>query len=161
MSDIMLSDTLQVIRGSCTKIKLCKSGHLRHVFTGRNEVVAKVMFLQVCVCPQGGEEGVCLSACWDTRPPRPGRENPPWTRQTPPQTRENPPQTRETPPRPGRTPPGRRLQHTVHARPVRILLECILVMQFILYVYLLLHNGTNFNGLVHLQVLHRRFSTQF
>ena len=44
------------------------------IFTGRNEVVAKVMFLQVCVCPQGGE-GVCLSACWDAIPP--GMENPP------------------------------------------------------------------------------------
>ena len=30
------------------------------LITGRNEVVAKVMFLQACVCPRGG--GVCLSA---------------------------------------------------------------------------------------------------
>ena len=45
-----------------------------------NEVVAKVMFLQVCVCPQGGG---CLPQCWDaTLPPGPGR--PPRTRQTPP-----------------------------------------------------------------------------
>ena len=70
--------------------------------TGRNEVVAKVMFLQVCVCPQ--EEGVCLSACWDAiPPPEPGR--PPWDQgDTPPGTRETPlwdqgdtPWTRETP----------------------------------------------------------------
>ena len=61
-----------------------------HFITGRNEVVAKVMFLQVCVCPQGG---ACLSACWDARPP-------PWIRQTP------PPATRQTPPRPGRYPRG-------------------------------------------------------
>ena len=79
--------------------------------TGRNEVVAKVMFLQVSVCPQGGREGVCLSAWWDTRsPPAPG---------TPPRP--------GTPPGPGRSPPGSRLQHTVYERPVRILLECILV----------------------------------
>ena len=42
-------------------------GH-SHIFTVRNEV-AKVMFLQASVCPQGGG-GVCLSACWDTTPPR-------------------------------------------------------------------------------------------
>ena len=43
----------------------------------------------------------------------------------PPRSRENP-----LPPGPGRPPPpppGRRLQHTVNERPVRILLECILV----------------------------------
>ena len=55
-------------------------GYSEQIFTGRNEVVAKVMFLQVCVCPQGGE-GVCLSACWDAIPPR--MENPPGWR-TPP-----------------------------------------------------------------------------
>ena len=35
------------------------------IFTARNKV-AKVMFLHLSVCPQGG--GVCLSACWDTIP---------------------------------------------------------------------------------------------
>ena len=97
------------------------------IFTGRNEVVAKVMFLQVCVCPRG--EGVCLSACWDARPnppPRP-REKPPGPGRAP--------RTRQTPPGPGRpprtrqTPLGSRLQNTVYERPVRILLECILVFQ--------------------------------
>ena len=29
----------------------------RHIFTGRNEVLAKVIFSQACVCPQGG--GAC------------------------------------------------------------------------------------------------------
>ena len=44
-----------------------------------------------------------------------------------------PPRTRETPrdqvppPGPGRPPPGSRLQYTIYERPVRILLECILV----------------------------------
>ena len=49
-----------------------------YIFTGRNEVVAKVMFLQVSVILStgGGVSG---------EPPPPG------TRQTPPPTRENPP----------------------------------------------------------------------
>ena len=64
---------------------------------------AKVMFLQVCVIlfTRGG--GVCLSACLDTTPPPPLRSRPP---------------------------PGSRHQHTVNERPVRILLECILVIFF-------------------------------
>ena len=74
--------------------------------TGRNEVVAKVMFLQVSVCPQGGG---CLPQCMlgcqtppgPGRPPRPGRPTP--TRQTPPD-QADPPRTRQTPPRPGRPP---------------------------------------------------------
>ena len=70
-------------------------------------------------------------------PPGP-RRNPPGTRQTPPDQGESP-QTRQTHPRPGTPPPpgtkenppppGRRLQYTVNERPVRILLECILVQQ--------------------------------
>ena len=39
----------------------------QYVITGRNEVVAKVMFLLVSVILLTG--GVCLSACWDTTPP--------------------------------------------------------------------------------------------
>ena len=62
--------------------------------TGHNEVVEKVMFLQVCVCPQGG---VCLSACWDARPPQ--------TRQDPPGPGRPLPDQAD-PPRPGRHPPG-------------------------------------------------------
>ena len=128
---------------------------MTNIFTGRNEVVAKVMFLQVCVCPQGVRgEGVCLSACWDAIPPRmettlldreppphPGLRPPPPGWRTP--QMENPPLDGEpprwrtppgwrTPPRwrtppDGEPPPGSRLQHTVYERPVRILLECILV----------------------------------
>ena len=113
------------------------------IFTGRNEVVAKVMFLQVSVCPQGG--GGCLPQCMlgcqnpplgpgrppqnqaDTPldqadPPGPGR-HPPGTRQTPPQDQWDPPSTGTGRP----PPPGSRLQHTVYERLVRILLECILV----------------------------------
>ena len=54
------------------------------MFTVRNEV-AKVMFLQTCVCPHGV---VCLSACWDTPPQE----------QTPPSGADTPP--------PEHTPPG-------------------------------------------------------
>ena len=133
------------------------------------------------VCLSIGGEGVCLSACWDARPPW-TRQNPPRTRQTPPGPGRPPldqvdppgpgrpplepgrhPRTRQTPPGPGRPPPpdqvdhppdqadppwarqtppqtrqttppdqadpppGSRLQHMVYERPVRILLECILV----------------------------------
>ena len=58
---------------------------------------------------------------------------PPQTRDTTPPSRHPPqsrhPQTRH-PPGPGTPrPPGSRLRHTVNERPVRILLECILVMQ--------------------------------
>ena len=66
------------------------------IFTGRNEVVAKVIFLHLFVILFTGGGGVCLSARWDTLPPR--------TRQTPP-----PPTPRDqadTPPGPGRHPPG-------------------------------------------------------
>ena len=68
-----------------------------------------------------------------------GRENPPprsrhslWE-QTPPQAGRTP--REQTPPPPGAdTPPGSRLQHTVNERPVRILLECILV--YLVYIFL-------------------------
>ena len=50
---------------------------VRHIWviTGRNEVVAMVMFLLVSVILLTG--GVCLSACWDTTPPG---SRPPWSR---------------------------------------------------------------------------------
>ena len=83
-------------------------------------------------------------------PPDQG-DTPPGTRQTPPPPGPRrppplPPTCSETPPGPGRPPqdqgdppgrenpppPGRRLQHTVNERPVRILLECILVIDTIM-----------------------------
>ena len=106
------------------------------------------IFTSVCqeFCPQG-EGGGCLPQCMlgytppspgadppESRPNLPGAEPPPGsgrppppgpgrppsrTRQTPPGA--DPPRTRQTPLGPGR------LQHTVNERPVRILLECILV----------------------------------
>ena len=68
----------------------------------------------------------------------PDQADPPGSRHTPPDQANTPPldQADHCPPRPGRTlpsrnrqtpPPGSRLQHTVYERPVRILLECILV----------------------------------
>ena len=108
--------------------------------TGRNEVVAKVMFLQVSVCPHGGGS-VSVHAGMPSPPIRqtpPDQADPPGTRQTPPGTRQTPPDQADPPrirpprdqvdtPRTRQTPPGSRLQHTVYERPVRILLECIFV----------------------------------
>ena len=117
------------------------------IFTSRNEAVAKVMFLHMSVIlftggvsrknPPGTRENPLDQA----DPPRPGRHL--QTRQNPPDQADTPPDQADTPPpRPGRQPPptrekppdqadtphpGRRLQHTVNERPVRILLECILV----------------------------------
>ena len=101
--------------------------------TSRNEVVAKVMFLQVCVCPQGGRVSASVHAGMPDppgpgRPPRSGRHHPPWTRQTPPDQADTTPLDQADPPQTRQTPPGSRLQHTVYERPVRILLECILVL---------------------------------
>ena len=82
--------------------------------------VAKVMFLQVWVCPHGG---VCLSACWDTTPRAntpPGSRHPPPRADTP-QSRHPPGE--QIPPR-GQTPPW---DKRPLLRTVRILLECILV----------------------------------
>ena len=75
------------------------------IFTGRNEVVAKVMFLQVCVCPRGGG---CLPQCMlgchspppdqaDTLPDQ--ADLPPGARQTPPQDQADTPRDQaDTPP---------------------------------------------------------------
>ena len=89
---------------------------------------AKVMFLQVCVILFTGR-GVCLSACWDTTPQE---QTPPRSRHPPPGAdtpwEQTPPPQEQTPPRVADTPPEQsRLRHTVNERPVRILLECILV----------------------------------
>ena len=84
------------------------------------------MFLHVSV--------ILLTGGVSGEPTPPDQGEPPQPRRTPPRTKENPPRTKEnplgprrTPPGPGRPPRGRTLQHTVNERPVRILLECILV----------------------------------
>ena len=97
------------------------------IFTGRNEVVSKVIVLHLFVILFTG--GVS------------SRENPPAGRTLPPgldtpQTRPPPgpdPPGTDTPLGPNtppsrHPPPGSRLQHTVNERPVCILLECILVV---------------------------------
>ena len=82
------------------------------IFTGCNEVVAKVMFLQVCVCPQGGG---CLPQCMlgCQTPPRPG--NPP--------DQADPPRHGRPPPGPGRPPWDQadtpRIRQTPHLGPGR------------------------------------------
>ena len=105
--------------------------------------MAKVTFLHVSVILlTGGVSG--------EHPPT--KENPPRTKETPPDQGEPPPDQGEPPWDQGEPPldqgepppwdqgkpppdqadpptPGRTLQHTVNERPVRILLECILVFQ--------------------------------
>ena len=71
--------------------------------TGRNEVVAKVMFLLVSVILSGGGVPQCMLGYHPPGTHPPGADTPPPA-------------------------PGSRLQHTVNERPVRILLECILVI---------------------------------
>ena len=126
------------------------------LFTGCNEVVAKVMFLLVSfILLTRGVGSVCLSACWDatpqSRPPEqtppllgadtPQEQIPPREQTPPPPGSRHPPRSRhppwsrhpreQTPPgadTPGAdTPPASRHRYTVNERPVRILLECILV----------------------------------
>ena len=63
------------------------------------------MFLQVCVCPQGGRVSASVHAGMPYPPPGPGIP-PPGTRQKPPPGQgRTPPQTRQTPSGPGRHPP--------------------------------------------------------
>ena len=88
---------------------------------------AEVIFSQACVCPQGG--GVSASVHAGIPP---GADPSPPTRHTPPPRADPTPGSRHNPGSgtpPEQTPPslGSRLQHTVNERPVRILLECILV----------------------------------
>ena len=85
-------------------------GHMKNVktiITGRNEVVAKVIFLHLSVIHSVHRGGVCFSACWDNTPPgadtpleqtpSPGAD-PPWSRHP----RSRPPRSRhpteQTPP---------------------------------------------------------------
>ena len=104
------------------------------LITVRNEV-AKVIFSQACVCPQGGVLPQCMMGCQSPRPDTPplgpdplgpdtplGSDTP--QEQTPPPPRSRPHRSRYPP---GADPPERRLLlPTVH-----ILLECILVYIYI------------------------------
>ena len=84
---------IHVFQTGCPVMIVLKSQFITEIVivTVRNEV-AKVMFLQASVCPQGGG-GVCLSACWDTTPPE----------QTPPKQT---PRSRHSPSPQSRHPPG-------------------------------------------------------
>ena len=97
---------------------------------------AKVMFLQACVCPQGGGVSASVHAGMPlprTRHP-PGPDTPPDQTHTP--SGADSPGPRTYPPT--RHPPGSRLQHRVNERPVRILLECILVIPLIAKAFIVL-----------------------
>ena len=134
--------------------KIPKKSSKEHFYRPQRSCGQGNIFTPVChaFCSQGGE-GVYLSACWNTNPPReqtpplgadtrhppdqtPLEQTPPWEQTpwelTPPgaDPPDQTPQSRhppgaDTPPE--QTPPGSRLQHTVYEWPVRILLECILV----------------------------------
>ena len=106
------------------------ANHMLHYYRPQRSCGQGYVFTRVCDSVHGGSPG-------SPPPPGPGR-HPPRTRQTPPRPGipptprdqgEPPPDQGETPhPDQGEPPPpGRRLQHTVNERPVRILLECILV----------------------------------
>ena len=101
----------------------------------------------VWFCSQGGSPGRENPPGANTpppeqTPPQQGEPLPPGTRQSPRTRQTRPPWSRHPrPPRSGRPPgadppdqadpppPGSRLKHTVNERPVRILLECILVVR--------------------------------
>ena len=80
------------------------------------------MFLQVCVCPQGGGASASVHA---RIPPTLGADPP--NQAPPPGIMPDTPRTRQRP-RDQADPPGSRLQNTVYEWPVHILLECILVL---------------------------------
>ena len=108
--------------------------------TGRNEVVAKVIFLHLSVIlfTVGGGLPQCMLGYQPPRSrPPPGTRHPPGSRppwDAPPGSRHPPwdqaPVLGADTPSGADTPPGSRLRHTVNERPVRILLECILVSKY-------------------------------
>ena len=94
------------------------------------------------MCDSVHREDVCLSACWDTRHPSRSRH---------PSGSRYPPGADTPPPRADTPHPGADTRQTVNERPVRILLECILV----LYVMILTKQP------IHLiRALHRNRSLQ-
>ena len=98
------------------------------VITGCNEVVAKVIFLHLSVIHSVHRGGRGSASVHAGIPPPPQADTP-IPDQTPPGTI---PPLGQTPPRADTL--GSRLQHTVYERPVRILLECILVLVYFIIV---------------------------
>ena len=98
----------------------------------RNEVVAKVMFLLVSVILSTGG----LPHCMLGYTPRTKRRHPQTKSRPPPDQKQTPPEPKaDTPGTKSRHPPGPKAdiplhppRQTVNERPVRILLECILVL---------------------------------
>ena len=89
---------------------------------------AGYVFTRVCDSVNGG---VSASVHAGMRPSPPtGADTP--REQTPPIPPEQTP-LKQTPPRSRHPPPGSRLRHTVNERPVRILLECILVANLLTF----------------------------
>ena len=96
------------------------------------------VFTGVCDSVNRGGLPQCMLGYHHHPPPRtrPPRADPPWSRAPGADPLEQTPLLDQTPPRsrpPGpdppwtRPPPGSRLRDTINERPVRILLECILV----------------------------------
>ena len=80
-----------------SEIVSCSKVHL--LVTGRNEVVAKVMFLHVFVILlTGGSTGRENPPGQGEHPPPPGQADPPQTRQTPPWPGRHPLDQADTPP---------------------------------------------------------------
>ena len=108
------------------------------------------MFLQASVILSTGGGRVSASVhAGMTDTPRTRHTTPPDQAHHPPRTR-HPPQEQtppgtDTPPRTN-TPLGSRLQHTVNMRPVRILLECILVRDVIYELWFFLCQVTSRGG---------------
>ena len=114
----------------------------RKIITGRNEVVAKVMFLVVSVILFTGVVSASVHAGIPHLPPSrhpPGSRHPPWEQTLPgADTPRGDTPWEQTPPG-ADDPPGSRQpllvantpRHTVNELPVRILLECILFSIYI------------------------------
>ena len=88
---------------------------------------AKVIFSQACVCPQWGLPQCMLGYTPPKSKSRPPMEADPPREQTHPPEADTP--RSRHPPKEQTTPGSSRFQHTVYERPVRILLECILVLE--------------------------------
>ena len=120
------------------------SRQMSSFITGRNEVVAKVIFLHLSVILFTGG---CLPQCM-LGYHSPGADTP--LGADTPQSRH--PQE-QTPPRADTTPweqtppPRSRLPHTVNERPVRILLECILECILVIYLFRLMRFSIYLIGL--------------
>ena len=110
------TDINEIEHGSHWHFSQNKKTYLCHLLPAATKLGQGNVFTGVCDSVNRG--GVCLSACWDTPPE--GGTSP---------GRKHPPQEGGTPWEGGTPPEGGTPRHTVNERPVRILLECILVLQ--------------------------------